>query len=717
MNMDNDRALPIEKVAPQLGAYREELVGWLQETLEDTLFSNRVFIRPSHLKQLAIDEADAFFAFLKNEDATAIRMHGAKRAEDGLGKQSVLRIGTTLRRFCLTYLDGDLTGFIATDVYTDAFLEGFIEASESIILAEQESIRSALQRALSRYTSQLQTAAEVTRATTSILDPNELMTTSVDIIRERFGLYYAGIFLVDEHGEWAVLRAGAGETGQKMLQGDYKLKVGEESTVGWCISYRQPRIALDVGNDAVLFDKTFLPETRSEMVLPLISRGRVIGAMSLQSSGVSTFSDEDITMLQPMAGQLANAIENARLYMEAQQEIAERKQAEEALRESEELFRTIVDAAPSLLMITDAKGNNIYVGPNCEQFVGYTQEELQEETRWWVHEDDTPRTKKTIDNAFREKMGSRDFEYKAVKKDGESWYASSSWEPFIDKEGKFKGFVLQTIDITSRKRAEEQLQRYAVELEQRNEELKQFTYIVSHDLRAPLVNIKGFAAELRISLEAIHSAMDAVAFHLDEKQKQALTIALQEDVPEALNFIDSSVTRMDSFISVLLKLARLGRRVLDVEPIDMNALVQATLKTLAHQIEERQVKVTVAPLPEVIADRTSMEQIMGNILNNAVIYLAPDRPGEIELTAERRVNETTFHVHDNGRGIAKADMPQVFAPFRRAGRQDVPGEGMGLAYVQTLVRRHGGRILCESEEGVGTTFTFTISNHLKEGEL
>jgi PAS domain S-box-containing protein len=272
------------------------------------------------------------------------------------------------------------------------------------------------------------------------------------------------------------------------------------------------------------------------------------------------------------------------------------------------------------------------------------------------------------------------------------------------------------LDITERKRAEEQLQRYAAELEQRNEEVKRFAYIISHDLRAPLTNLKGFSEELYYALEVIGSAMDTALPHLEEKQQQAVATALQEDVPEALGFIESSVTRMDHFINAVLKLSRLGRRELRLEPIDMGALVQATLQTLAHQIEERQVSVTVGPLPEVVADRTSMEQIMGNLLTNAVMYLDPDRPGEIEVAAECDHDETTFHVRDNGRGIAEEDMPKVFAPFRRAGKQDVPGEGMGLAYVQTLVRRHGGRIWFESEPGVGTTFTFTVSNHLVRGE-
>jgi hypothetical protein len=111
-----------------------------------------------------------------------------------------------------------------------------------------------------------------------------------------------------------------------------------------------------------------------------------------------------------------------------------------------------------------------------------------------------------------------------------------------------------------------------------------------------------------------------------------------------------------------------------------------------------------------------MEQIMGNLLANAVAYLDPDRSGKIVVTGERRPEVTVLHVHDNGRGIAAADIPRVFEPFRRVGKQDLPGEGMGLAYVQTLVRRHGGDIRCHSTPGIGTTFTFTIAHQLAEGE-
>lgn len=187
--------------------------------------------------------------------------------------------------------------------------------------------------------------------------------------------------------------------------------------------------------------------------------------------------------------------------------------------------------------------------------------------------------------------------------------------------------------------------------------------------------------------------------------------ALEEDIPEALEFIESSVNRMDALINAILKLSRIGRRDLKIEPVDVSGIVQNILKTLGHQLEVGRVTVSVAELPEVFTDKTAIEQIVGNLLDNALKYLDKSRPGQLEVSAESGTYEMIFKFQDNGRGIAAEDMSKVFEIFRRAGKQDMPGEGMGLAYVKTLVRRLGGRIWCESELGVGTLFCFTITNH------
>jgi GAF domain-containing protein/CheY-like chemotaxis protein len=165
---------------------------------------------------------------------------------------------------------------------------------------------------------ELQTAAEVSRAASSILNPNELLPRSVELIRERFNLYYAGIFLVDETREWAILRAGTGDAGRIQLQREHKLRLGGESMIGRCIATGEAQIALDVGEAATRFQNPVLPNTRSEMALPLISRGQTLGAMTIQSERAGAFSPENINTLQTMADQLANAIENARLFAQAQ---------------------------------------------------------------------------------------------------------------------------------------------------------------------------------------------------------------------------------------------------------------------------------------------------------------------------------------------------------------------------------------------------------------
>jgi PAS domain S-box-containing protein len=275
-------------------------------------------------------------------------------------------------------------------------------------------------------------------------------------------------------------------------------------------------------------------------------------------------------------------------------------------------------------------------------------------------------------------------------------------------DGTLLGRVWSFRDVTERKQAEEALARAAVVLGQSNEEVRQFAYIVSHDLRAPLVNIGGFATELRRSLADLDRLIQPVIEQLGETEGASTDRILRRDVPEALGFINASVSRMDHLIDSVLRLSHAGHHDLVPERLDLGSLVSEIVASLGTQIEARGAIVWVLPLPEVVADRTSLEQILSNILTNAILYLDPTRRGRIEVTGELSGTELFMKISDNGRGIAPDDREAVFAPFRRAGAPDVPGEGIGLAYVQALVRRQGGRIWFDSEPGVGTTFTFTL---------
>jgi len=210
-----------------------------------------------------------------------------------------------------------------------------------------------------------------------------------------------------------------------------------------------------------------------------------------------------------------------------------------------------------------------------------------------------------------------------------------------------------------------------------NEELRRFTQIVSHDLRAPLVSLKGFSTELRQSIETLRKSEEAWLANLQEEERAVVAQALQETIPEDLSFIESSVTRMDHLTGSLLQLSRVGHREFHMEELDAGVLLQEIAGSLAHQIHSRNIALEIGPLPVITSDRTAMEQIFGNLLDNAIKYLDPQRPGHIEVSAGETADADVFRVVDNGRGIAQDDMDKVFAPFRRAGRPGCSGEGMG----------------------------------------
>jgi len=396
-------------------------------------------------------------------------------------------------------------------------------------------------------------------------------------------------------------------------------------------------------------------------------------------------------------------------------DITERKAAEaERAR-----LAAIVETTPDFVGLADAKDSHIvYINRTGRRMVGIGDDE--DVTKLKIAEFHPDRTNRLLSEvampaAAREGVWTGECAF--LNRDGREIPVLMVFQAHRGAGGEIEVFSTISRDITDRKAAEQKLRQYAAHLEQANEEVKQFAYIVSHDLRAPLVNLNGFAGELRHAFEALAPALEAGLPHLDEETGRAAAAAFRQDIPEALGFIDSSATRMDRFINALLKLSRLGRSELRPEPVSLAEVVDAALKDQAHQVAARQAQVTVGLLPEAWVDRTAIEQIVGNILVNAVHYLEPGRPGEIEIMGERTDRGAVLMIRDNGRGIAQEDMPKVFAPFRRAGRQDVPGEGMGLAYVQALVRRHGGQIRCESELGVGTTFTVILPNRPERGEV
>ncbi len=259
------------------------------------------------------------------------------------------------------------------------------------------------------------------------------------------------------------------------------------------------------------------------------------------------------------------------------------------------------------------------------------------------------------------------------------------------------------------------------DLTEANEEIQRFAYIVSHDLRSPLVNIMGFTTELealrqdifdevaalRERLAALTSETDpAIAAEAAQDAGRAETLG--KDFDEAVGFIKASIVKMDKLINAVLKLSREGRREFRPEYIDMTAMLRTLEKSVTHQAQEAGATVTVGDVPPVTSDRLALEQIFSNLLDNAVKYLRRDVPGEIEVSGRATMTHAVYEVRDNGRGIAKADHQRIFDLFRRAGEQDRAGDGIGLAHVRALVRRLGGTLSVESELGKGSAFTVTL---------
>lgn len=259
------------------------------------------------------------------------------------------------------------------------------------------------------------------------------------------------------------------------------------------------------------------------------------------------------------------------------------------------------------------------------------------------------------------------------------------------------------------KQAKDQTEKLVDKLFKANEEIKSFAHIVSHDLRSPLVNLKGFSHELREAAGEIKRILKEASPRLADNHRLRVEALLKDDVPEALDFIDVSTSAMERLISHILTLSRIGNRTLSPVEINTNEFVKNKLKMYQYQIENKKVRVTVKELPVVVADESALDQIFGNIITNAINYLDPERPGEIEISGEPWEDAVLFRVKDNGRGIAEEDKRKVFEFFRRGKHANtVPGEGMGLPYVKALLERHRGEIWFESKEGIGTTFYFTV---------
>lgn len=299
------------------------------------------------------------------------------------------------------------------------------------------------------------------------------------------------------------------------------------------------------------------------------------------------------------------------------------------------------------------------------------------------------------------------YELTYFRKDGSKLPAVVSVTALRDAADAIIGYLLIGTDNTARKVVEIEKQRVDQHLREANAEIQRFAYIVSHDLRSPLVNIMGFASEIDAWQKQVFERVGFLRARAGEKETEGDEM-MREEIVEALAFIKSSVGKMDRLIAALLKLSREGQREFQPQFVDMSQLLRSVREGLAFQANEVSASIRIHDLPGIFSDRLALEQVFSNILDNAVKYLSSDRRGSVEVRAVESGDTITYEVSDNGRGIAAKDSERIFDLFRRSGVQDRPGDGIGLAHALALVRRLGGEIRVESKPNEGSTFKVTL---------
>lgn len=366
-------------------------------------------------------------------------------------------------------------------------------------------------------------------------------------------------------------------------------------------------------------------------------------------------------------------------------DITERRIHETALRESEERVRSIVDTALDAVITMSQNGQVTGWNPQAEVIFGWTAEEALSQS---VSELIIPQSRRPDHCAGLEqflKTGesrilNQRLELTAKRKSGEEFPIELTISALrLGTQYEFSAFIN---DITERKAAEAEIRRINEEVRQKNEEMQQFVYTVSHDLKSPLVTLEGFVGFLREELEDNNP----------------------EEAQKCLERIERSTERMGQLITDLLQLSRVGLIRNDPEPVDLNDLARELTDDLGSQIEKSGFSLTVQPeLPTIFADRVRIAQVLVNLITNALKYGAAADSPEIIIGSEEENGETTIFVQDNGQGIAPEHQERVFRPFERL-QTDQEGTGIGLAIVNRIVQVNGGRVTIQSSPGEGARF-------------
>ncbi|MFN8383278.1 MAG: GAF domain-containing protein [Anaerolineales bacterium] len=558
---------------------------------------------------------------------------------------------------------------------------------------------------IQRHATLLKAAARAAKNITTILDPYELFQRTVDIICDEFGFYYAGVFLLDDKQQYAVLRAGRGEAGKSMINEGHKLAIGGNSMIGASIANRQGRIALDVGHEAVFFENPHLPKTRSEMALPLIVGEDVIGALTVQSTEEAAFHDEDIAALQTMADQLAIAIQNSNLHRQAERRSRLLKAANRVGKEVTSIL-DLEKLLPQTVNIICESYGLYYAGVFL----------LDEAGEYAVLRSGYGKAGKAmVADGHKLKVGT-DSMIGACIAMGEARIALDVGEervhfknphlPHTRSEmalpliygGKALGAVtiqsseeraFSEDDITTLLTMAEHL-AVAINNAKLIDELKE-----AHN---EILRNKVFEALTSASTEAIH-------WIGNKTLPISLTVArLREEIADGNVDVESLKEDLDMISESAAQIIQVKEQLIGAvrEMKPRPVLVADVLRTAAYQrnISEDMLKVNIEPSAAyVIADSTQLTRALGNILQNASEAGAKSVNVTVRPTEERGILE--IEIDDDGAGMDENTMQKAWSPFFTT--HGITHHGLGLPAAMHVVSQSQGHIALVSEQGKGTT--------------
>ena len=359
----------------------------------------------------------------------------------------------------------------------------------------------------------------------------------------------------------------------------------------------------------------------------------------------------------------------------------------DTLQESTELlearYQTLTDNLAAAILFRDVDGNILYCSPYIEVLTGYSQQEIYDDSEGFfariVHDEDTDKVARSLKvsqlgEAFQ-------FRYRFYHKTGLLMWAETRSVPLLDENEQLQALLSITFDVTGS-------MRYQQRVEEHNNDLKDFSYMLSHDLKSPMVTIRGMLTALR---EDYGEKLDSDALGLIDHAERASD-------------------RLQNLVAGVIEYSRVSNLEEKQQPIDCSTLVSEVTQELQVPLSEANGSFEVESLPVVWGDKTMLYQVFLNLISNAIKYRDPQRRIHISVRSSMHQDERTCEivVADNGRGIPEDRIENIFRPFHRAHGSEIEGSGIGLASVKKLIERIGGSISVESNEGSGSVFTVRL---------